>query len=83
MLIAERHSFKGIENYFTDFLLYQDSLGTDESPHPEESNFGNEADTKPVEECLQEINSLVMSIDKLDFNTTATVKSEWFINKKI
>jgi len=52
MLIAERHSFKGIENYFTDFLLYQDSLGTDESPHPEESNFGNEADTKPVEECL-------------------------------
>jgi len=25
-LIAERHPFKGVENYFTDFFLYQDSL---------------------------------------------------------
>jgi len=22
-LIAEKHSFKGVENYFKDFLLYQ------------------------------------------------------------
>ena len=25
-LIAERYPFKGVENYFTDSLLYQDSL---------------------------------------------------------
>ena len=31
-LIAERHSFKGVENYFTDSLLYQDSLEIDENP---------------------------------------------------
>ena len=31
-LIAERHPFKGVENYFTDSLLYQDSLETDENP---------------------------------------------------
>jgi len=31
-LIAERHPFKGIENYFTDSLLYQYSLETDENP---------------------------------------------------
>jgi len=27
-LIAKRHPFKGVENYFTDSLLYQDSLET-------------------------------------------------------
>jgi len=31
-LIAERHSFKGVEKYFTDSFLYQDSLETDENP---------------------------------------------------
>jgi len=35
-LIAERYPFKGVKNYFTDFLLYQDSLETNENPHPEE-----------------------------------------------
>ena len=51
--IAERHPFKGVENYYTDFLLYQDSLETDENPYPEEPDSGNEADTEPEEdECL-------------------------------
>jgi len=30
-LIVERHLFKGIENYFTNSLLYQDSLEVDEN----------------------------------------------------
>jgi len=42
-LIAERYPFKGIENYFTDSLLYQDSLEIDENPQPEEQDSGNEA----------------------------------------
>jgi len=53
-LIAERHPFKRVENYFTDFLLYQDSLETDENLQPEEPESGNEADTEreAKEECL-------------------------------
>ena len=31
-LIAERQPFKGVENYFTDSLLYQDSLEMNENP---------------------------------------------------
>jgi len=31
-LIAERHPFKGVENYFTDSLLYQDSLEMNKNP---------------------------------------------------
>ena len=54
-LIVERHSFKGVENYFTDALLYQDSLETDEDLQPEEPDSGNEADTEPEkEECMWE-----------------------------
>ena len=49
-LVAERHPFKEVENYFTDCLLYQDSLETDENMHPEEHESGNEADTEPKEE---------------------------------
>jgi len=52
-LIAERHLFKGVENYFTDSLIYQDSLEADENPHTEEPDSGNEIDTEPEEEeCL-------------------------------
>ena len=69
-MIVERHSFKGVENYFTNFLLYQDSLEMNENPQPEESDSGNEADTEPEveEEFLWELNPLVTSINKLDIN---------------
>ena len=46
-LIAERHPFKGVENYFTDSLLYQDSLEMDENPQQEEPDSGNKADVEP------------------------------------
>jgi len=41
-LIAEKHPFKGIENY-----LYQDSLETDENLQPEGPDSSNEADIEP------------------------------------
>ena len=44
-LIAERHPFKWVENYFTDSLLYQDSLEVNENPQPEAPDSGNKADT--------------------------------------
>ena len=67
ILIAERYPFKGVENYFTDSLLYQDSLETSENPQPEEPDSGYEADTKPEaeEEYLWELNLLVTNINKL------------------
>jgi len=82
MLIAERHPFKEVENYFTDSL--QDSLETDENPRPEKPDSGNEADMEPEEhEYLWEINTLVMSIDKLDVDITDNVEGERFINEDL
>jgi len=84
-LIAERHPFKGVENYFTNSLLYQDSLETNENLQPEEPDSGNEADTDPEakEERLWELNSLVTSINKLDVNNTADDVGEWYINEEL
>ena len=80
MLIAEKHPFKGVENYFIDSLLYQDSLETDENSKTEELDSGNEADVEPEaeEECLQELNPLVTSVNKLDANNTANDVDEWY-----
>jgi len=83
-LIVEKHSFKGIENYFTN-SFYHDSFETVEDPSPEDPDSGNEADTEPEpeEECLREINLFVTSIDKLDLNNTANDVGEWFINENL
>ena len=72
-LIAKRNPFKGVENYFTDSLLYQDSLEIDENPQLEELDSGDEADVEPEveEEYLWELNPLVTSVNKLDVNNTA------------
>ena len=41
-LIVERHPFKEVENYFTDSLLYHDSLEIDKDPHSEVPDSGTE-----------------------------------------
>jgi len=83
-LIAERHPFKGVENYFTDSLLYQDSLETNENLQPEKSDSGNKADTEPKkEECMWELDPLVMSIKKRDVNNTANDVGGWYINEDL
>ena len=71
-LIAERHPFKGVENYFTDSLMYQNSSKADENPQLEETDSGNEADVEPEAdvECLWELNPLITSVNKLDVNNT-------------
>jgi len=58
--------------------IYQDSLETDENLQPKEPVFGKEADAKPEieEECLWEINPLVTSVDKLNFDTTTNIRGE-------
>jgi len=84
-LIAERHPFKRVENYFIDSLLYKDSLKPNENPQPEESDSGNEADIeqKAEEECPCELNPLVTSINKLDVNNPANDVDEWYINEEL
>jgi len=43
-LIAEKHPFKRVENYFTDSFLYQDSPKTAKNSSPENPDSGNEVE---------------------------------------
>ena len=81
-LIVKRNPFKGVENYFTDSLLYQDSLKTGKNTQPEEPDSGNEAnvESEAKDECLWELNPLVMSINKLYVTNDA---GEWYINEEL
>jgi len=84
-LIAERHPFKRVQNYFTAFLLYQDSLEVDKNPQPEEPDSDNKADVEleAEEECLWVLNSLETTVNKLDINNTANDVGEWYINEEL
>ena len=85
MLNVKKNPFKAVENYFTDFLFYQDPLKPAEDKTPEDYDSDNKADTElePEEECLWEINPLVMSVDKLACDVTANIEGEWFINENL
>ena len=76
---------RGVENYFTNSLLYQDPLEIDENLQPAELDSDNEADIEPEaeEEYLWELNPLVTSINKLDVNNTANDIGERYINKEL
>ena len=45
-MVAERNPFKGVENYFTDSILYAEEESDEESP-TEDLDSGNEADSEP------------------------------------
>ena len=44
-MFAEKQPFKGVENYFTDALLYQIDK-TSKEPLPDNDDSGNEADSE-------------------------------------
>ena len=84
-LIAKRHPFNGVENYFADSLLYQNSLEMNENPEPEEPNSDNESDTEPEvkEKYFWKLNPLATSINKLNVNNPANDEGEWYINEEL
>lgn len=76
-LIAERHTFKGIENYYTDSMLYQDLLNR--GIQLEKPDSDNEADAKlKNEDCLWELDLSVIGQNNLDANNTAYDDGAWY-----
>ena len=45
-VFAEKQPFKGVENYFTDALLYQEVEKTAEESSPDNGDSGDEADSE-------------------------------------
>ena len=50
MVFVEMQSFKGVENYFSDSLLYKENSKVVEKPLPNDINSGNEGDSESRED---------------------------------
>jgi len=46
MVFAKMQPFKGVENYFTDSLLYQENSKVAKEPSPDDIDSGNEANSE-------------------------------------
>ena len=81
MLIAEKH--QGVNNYFTDSLLYQDSLETANNLSPEVPDYDNEADAEPEpeEEYLWELNLFVRALISSILITSLMLKASDLLMK--
>lgn len=68
VLVADRHPFRGVEKYFTDFILYQDLLKI--GPETEEPDSGNKANAEleSDNDCPREFDLSVICQTKLDVN---------------
>ena len=73
----------GVENYFTDSLLYQDSSEAAKEQPPEDSDSSNEANVElePEDECLWELNPFVMITDKFTLITLPMLKASGLLMK--
>lgn len=79
-LIAERHAFKGVKNYFTNSVLYQDSLEI--APDIEQPDSRDEADEEPEsdDDCLWELNVSMIDHDDTNMLDTTFEGGEWYLD---
>lgn len=77
MIIADRHPFKGVETYFNNSVLYQDSLET--GPDTEQPDFRKKADEELEldDDYPWELNLSVINQVALDVTDTTFDKGEW------
>jgi len=71
-VFAETQSFKGVENYFTDSLFYQETSKVTKEPLPDDIDNGNEADSESEKETTATfvMEPLVANLDDLYCNNT-------------
>lgn len=79
-LIADRHPFKRVENYFIDFVLYKDSLEI--NPDSEQLDHRNKAneELESNDDCPQEVNMSLIDQNAPGAFNIAYEKGEWYLN---
>lgn len=70
-LIANRHPIKGVENYFTNTLLYQDQLKAGQELELPGSGTEGDADLESDDGCPWKLDHTVMDLENgaLDYPT--------------
>jgi len=85
MVFAEMQPFKGVENYFTDSLLYQENNELVKQPLPNDIDSGNKTDSESEEDALAtfSMEPIVAYLDDPDCNNSTESKGEWVLNENV
>ena len=84
-VFTEMQLFKGVENYFTDPLLYKENIRVVEKLLPDDIDSGNEADSESGEdpEVSFDEEPIIAHFDNPDCNNFAKNDGEWVLNENI
>ena len=83
MVFAEIQPFKGMENYFTNSLLYQESHEVVKKLMSIAYDSGNEADSESEAILSSELIAIYLNGDPPCNNNTADDNGEWVLNDDI
>jgi len=85
MVFAEVQPFKGVKNYFTDSLLYQENIEQLKQSLLDDLDSGKEADSESEEDMPATISvePIIAYLDGFDCNNLAENEGEWVLNKNI
>jgi len=83
MVFAEKQSFKGVENYLTDALLYQEANEVAKKPLLEDDDSSNEADSESEEDipATFTFKSIVAYFNNPKCNNPNEDDGEWVNNE--
>ena len=84
-VFAAKQPFKGVKNYFTDALLYQEIGKTSKASLPDNDDSGNEADSESETDMPAILvgELIIAYFNNLQCNTPSEDEGEWVINDNI
>jgi len=84
-VFAKKQLFKGVENYFTDALLYQEANKVAKEPLLDDDDSGNEEDSEPEEDMPTTFafKPIVAYLNNPECNNPIEDDEEWVINENI
>jgi len=84
-VFAEKQPFKGVDNYFTDALLYQEVSETSKESSPDNDDSGNEADSESEGDTSATWvgEPIIAYFNNSQCNTLFEDDDEWVINDNV
>ena len=85
MVFAEKQPFKGVENYFTDALLYQEIRKISKEPLPDNDDSSSEADSEFEGDTPATLvgEPIVACFNNPQCNNLSEDDEEWMINDNV
>jgi len=84
-VFAKRQPFKGVKNYFTDALLYQEISKAPKELLPDDDDSGNEADSESESDtpAIPACEPIVANFNDPQCNNPSEDDDEWVINENV